>query len=108
MIVENVVNSTTQQDMLAFTIQNKPEDLVYQMNIFDPPPYQKIEQLPHKPCARVGKICKCDGNIYYGDWMSLKVSYNRHQPNVIFSKNKERCKAKAFGSKKKKGWKCYC
>jgi len=24
MIVENVVNSTTQQDMLAFTIQNKP------------------------------------------------------------------------------------
>ena len=54
-----------QYDKLTFVIPVKPETLYYEPKIFEQP-YEHILYLPNEPCAREGRVCRCDGTIFYG------------------------------------------
>jgi len=109
MIAEMLANETL-IDKVSFMIPKKPDKVHYSREIIDKM-YTRINDLPHEPCAKEGKKCKCNGNIYYGTWMSVKVSLNKQKVHMIKSEpaDNKTCSFKAFKlRKKKKNGKCFC
>ena len=63
--------------------------------------WENIQNLNHQPCAEEGGLCKCGGQVYYGNWMSIKVSVNNRGYKVRDSYGDVECRYSNFGLNKK-------
>ena len=93
--------------MAIFTLKSTTNKVVYPP--LKNPKYKVLENLNSTSCAKEGEQCNCDGKVYYGRWMWIKVSSNKQRFKVNKSSDVINCDWETFGlTRRYKNMKCYC